>query len=175
MADLRKTAEKILIFEGGFQQWVEDKGNYYKGKLIGTNKGVTPEAYFEVFKKEPTVERIKNLTFDEYVEVLRVKYWNKWRGEQIQNQQLADILVDWTYNSGSWGIKIPQRLLGVDDDGIVGSKTLKALNEADPKQLYLKIWNERKKFYENIVKNNPSQQRFLKGWMNRLNSFKWED
>ena len=173
MADLIKTAKRILKWENSFQQWGADKGNYYKGKLIGTNKGVTPEAYKEVFKKEPTVEAIKNLTFDEYVTVLKVKYWNKWRGDQIENQDLADILVDWVYNSGSWGIKIPQRLLGVDDDGIVGSKTLKALNGLkDPDAFYRKVWDARKKFYDDIVRNNPSQAVFLKGWMNRLNSFK---
>jgi O-methyltransferase involved in polyketide biosynthesis len=31
----------------------------------------------------------------------------------------------------------------------------------------------RKEFYENIVKRNPSQKVFLKGWMNRLNDYNW--
>jgi hypothetical protein len=33
------------------------------------------------------------------------------------------------------------------------------------------IYNARKTFYINIVKNNPKQSIFLKGWMNRLAKF----
>jgi hypothetical protein len=30
---------------------------------------------------------------------------------------------------------------------------------------------ERKAFYEKIIANNPSQEKFRAGWMNRANSF----
>ena len=32
----------------------------------------------------------------------------------------------------------------------------------------------RKAFFLNIVKKNPCQKVFLKGWLNRLNDFKFE-
>jgi hypothetical protein len=35
---------------------------------------------------------------------------------------------------------------------------------------YEEFISVQRKFYENIVKNNPSQSIFLKGWLNRLNS-----
>ena len=100
-------------------------------------------------------------------------------------------MVDWVWASGSHGIKIPQRLLGVNVDGIVGPKTIEAVNFADPKSLFLAIYDERVKFINNIVERSVSeyekkigrkatetellkytQKRFRKGWLNRLSELK---
>jgi len=63
----------------------------------------------------------------------------------------------------------------VKDDGIVGDKTLAAINNyPNQKELWTKLWNRRKKHFEDIVAKNPSQGKFLKGWMNRLKDLKWE-
>ena len=59
-------------------------------------------------------------------------------------------------------------MLGVTADGIVGPKTIAALNNA--KDIKTKVYNARKAYFEAIVKKNPSQKKWLKGWMNRLNS-----
>ena len=53
-------------------------------------------------------------------------------------------------------------------DGIVGPKTITALN--NDKEVKTKVYNARKAYFEAIVKKNPSQKKWLKGWMNRLNS-----
>ena len=37
---------------------------------------------------------------------------------------VANTLVDWLWCSGAWGIKIPQKILGLKVDGIVGEKTI---------------------------------------------------
>lgn len=173
MADLNVTAKRVHELEGGFQRWRSDKGNYYKGVLIGTNKGVTPAAYLKAFGKVPTVKDMKGLTYEQYLYVFRTQYWPKWRGEEIVNQQVADIVVDWFFNSGAWGIRIPQRILGLKEDGIVGPKTIAAVNAQDPKRFFAQVVEARAKFFRNIVKNNASQAVFLDGWLNRLNTFKW--
>ena len=59
-------------------------------------------------------------------------------------------------------------------DGIVGSKTISCINSQNQEEAFKKIWNRRKKFYDSLVAKNPSQKVFLKGWMNRLNAFKFE-
>lgn len=80
--------------------------------------------------------------------------------------------VDWCWASGVYGIKLPQRVLGVKDDGIVGRKTLAAINDyPDKKELFQKLWNRRKKHFQDIAKNG--KEKFLKGWLNRLNDFKY--
>ena len=40
---------------------------------------------------------------------------------KLKDQNVANILVDWVWASGAYGIKIPQRVLGVDVDGRSGS------------------------------------------------------
>ena len=43
----------------------------------------------------------------------------------------------------------------------------------DAEDLFEKIYAARVKFLDNIVKNNLSQKRFIKGWKNRLADFKF--
>ena len=82
------------------------------------------------------------------------------------------MLVDWVFNSGKWGIVIPQRLLKVREDGIVGINTLNAVNSADPDYFFNELLWARKEFYQDIVRKKPTQERFLKGWLNRIESIK---
>jgi len=49
------------------------------------------------------------------------------------------------------------------------------VNSNDAQKVFDKIWIARKEFYEGIVRREPSQAKFLKGWMNRLNEFKFAE
>lgn len=118
---------------------------------------------------------VKLLDPEDFKHILRVGYWDLWNADKIKSQSLANILVDWVYNSGMHGIKIPQRLLGVTADGEVGPKTIEALNAQHPETFFGMLWEAREQFYKNIVANKPSQKKWLKGWMNRLNDFKFID
>lgn len=101
-------------------------------------------------------------------------YWDRWQADRIANQSLANILVDWVWASGVWGIKIPQRLLGVAQDGIVGPVTLAHLAAQDPAEFFALVHAERLKFVDDIVRRKPSQVRFIRGWKNRINEFKFQ-
>ncbi|MEI7983799.1 MAG: putative peptidoglycan-binding domain-containing protein, partial [Bacteroidota bacterium] len=118
-------------------------------------------------------EDIRLLSKADAVSVLRLNYWNRWKADQITNQSLAEILVDWVWCSGKWGIVIPQRLLKVIDDGIVGTTTLFSVNNVNQRGLHSAIFQARKTFIEELVKNHPDQVKFYVGWMNRLNTFKF--
>lgn len=120
-------------------------------------------------------EDVKLLNEKDFQMVLKKNFWDKWKADDIKNQSIANILVDWVWGSGIWGIKIPQRILGVKVDGVVGSKTIDAVNKANQRELFNKIFAERKQFLLNIVKRNPSQKKFIKGWLNRLNDFKFKE
>ena len=92
----------------------------------------------------------------------------------IQNQPLANILVDWVWASGAHGIKIPQRLLGVTVDGIVGPKTIAAVNSRNPRELFDMIKIARFDFIEEICRKRPANNKFKRGWLNRINDFIFE-
>ena len=101
-------------------------------------------------------------------------FWDAWQADRIGDQNVANILVDWAWNSGSYGIKIPQKLLGVTVDGIVGSKTIAAINSRDGKTLFRELKEERIAYIGRICKTRPQNRKFRQGWLNRIESLKYE-
>lgn len=142
------------------------------GVTIGTWRSV---GYDKDGDGDIDVDDLHLLDKEDVIErVLRPYYWNRWRADEILNQSVANILVDWVWASGTHGIKRPQRILGVTPDGIVGPKTLAAVNSMDPMELHFRIKNDRIKFIDEICQRDPSQERFRKGWMNRINALVYQ-
>ena len=80
------------------------------------------------------------------------------------------------WNSGKWGIIKPQQLLGVKADGIVGSKTLAAVNNyPNQRKLFESLKNARKAYIDKVIKKDPKQIVNKKGWLNRINSIVYKD
>jgi lysozyme family protein len=163
MAKFEKFAKKLWDLEGGYVNNPFDRGG-------STNRGITLEVY-QKFYPDKTLADLKELTFSEFVQIAKTLYWDRWKADEIQNQSIAEFLVDWVYNSGVWGIKIPQRILKVEQDGYVGQKTINAINESDGALLFCHLQQAREKFFRDIAHKSPSQLVFLKGWLNRNNSF----
>ena len=169
MANLNLFAPKLFHWEGLFTNDPKDHGG-------PTNMGITLSTWRQIgYDKDGDgdidIDDLHQLTREDVLEVLRIAYWNRWRADEINNQALADILVDWLWCSGKWGITIPQRFLGVPEDGIVGPQTLQRLNNVNPNKFLMQIYNARVCFILNIIKKDPTQKRFERGWFNRLNDF----
>ena len=180
----------ILKWEGGFVNDPADAGG-------ATNKGVTIATWRNVgYDKDGDgdidVQDLKLLSETNVMNrVLKPHYCNRWKADHIHSQKIANILVDWVWGSGKHGIVIPQKMLGVEPDGIVGNKTLSAVNFADPDQLFEALFDARVKFLNDITNESIAKferkigrkatekellkhtnKRFLKGWLNRLNSIR---
>ncbi|MCK9422210.1 MAG: peptidoglycan domain protein [Bacteroidales bacterium] len=169
MARIEILAEKLFRWEGRFVDNPADKGG-------ATNRGVTIATWQSMgFDKDGDGdidrEDIRLLSQDDCLEVLRHFYWDRWRADEIKNQAIANMLVDWLWLSGMWGIIIPQRLLQVADDGIAGPVTITTLNRVNPGEFLIRVYKARLAFIRNIIRNDPSQKVFEKGWINRLNDF----
>ena len=167
MADYRKLKPFILRWEGGY---INDQADLGKQ----TNKGVTLSTYRSVFGKNKTVSDLKKITDEQWEFIFKKFYWDKWKADDIKDQNVANILVDWLWCSGSYGIMIPQRVLGVSVDGIVGSKTIAAINARDGRELFDTIKQERKDYIDRICQTRPQNKKFKKGWLNRINSLDYE-
>ena len=168
MADVKKLAPWIFKWEGGFVNDPDDLGG-------ATNMGVTIGAwkscgYDKDGDGDIDVDDLHLLTREDVVNrVLKPHYWDRWKADDIKSQSVANILVDWVWASGAHGIKIPQRLLGVSVDGIVGPKTLAAVNARNPRELFDMIKIARFDFIEDICRKRPANNKFKRGWMNRIN------
>lgn len=175
MANIEKLIPIILKWEGG-DEYTDDPldlgGATKYGITIATWKtnGYDKDGDGDIDKDD-----VKLISLEDFKTIIKKHYWDKWKADDIKSQSLANILVDWYWGSGSYGIKIPQRLLGVQTDGNVGPKTLSALNKQDPYLFWLLLKEERKNFINAIIYSNPSQIRFKQGWLNRLNDFKFID
>lgn len=168
MANVNQLAPFILKWEGGFVNDPADLGG-------ATNMGVTIGAwkscgYDKDGDGDIDVDDLRLLTREDVVNrVLKPHYWDRWKADDIKSQSVANILVDWVWASGAHGIKIPQRLLGVSVDGIVGPKTLAAVNARNPRELFDMIKIARFDIIEDICRKRPANNKFKRGWMNRIN------
>ena len=171
MAKIEKLIPFILKWEGGFVNDPADLGG-------ATNKGVTIGTFTQFCKSKdrpaPSVQDLKNISDSDWKEIIKSLYWDRWKADDIKSQSVANILVDWVWASGVHGIKRPQRILGVTADGLVGSKTITALNALDAATAFKMIKEDRVKFIDEICKARPANERFRKGWLNRINSIKYE-
>ncbi len=138
--------------------------------MVGITFGTYREYCARKKKPAPTATTLSKLTYTEWFEILKTMFWDRWQADQIANQHVAEILVDWVWTSGSYGITIPQRLLGVKADGIVGPKTLAALNHQNPNEIFQKIKQSRISYIDQICLRRPANTKFRTGWLRRLNS-----
>ena len=171
MARIDNLCKFILSWEGGFVNDPADRGG-------ATNKGVTlstwkAQGYDKNHDGKIDVNDLKLITDDDAMRIMKRNYWDRWKADQIASEPVACLLVDWVWGSGVWGIKIPQDMLGVKADGVVGSKTLRALNAQDAHTFFDRLKARREQYLLDIVKSRPSNKRFLNGWLKRLHNMNY--
>jgi lysozyme family protein len=172
MAKFEEFVGKLLRLEGGYVNHPLDKGGPTKYGVILT---VWQEhGYDKDEDGDIDEEDIKKLSEDDARFIAKKIFWDFFQADMILNSSVAEFIVDWGYNSGRKTVaRIIQRLVNVSADGIFSIKTLAAINCADQQKLFNTIVTARKAFLDNIIKRRPDQIVFHKGWMNRVNSFRF--
>ncbi|ANR86430.1 peptidoglycan-binding protein [Vibrio cholerae 2740-80] len=150
------TAEGGLRDDGGYVNDPTDKGGE-------TKYGISKRAF-------PNVD-IKSLTMDDAVKIYHDNYWkpascDEWAGP------VALLTFDSAVQHGvKPAIKMLQECAGIAGkgvDGLVGKDTRAAVHACDVEYLAARYVLRRSLYYARIIKNNPSQVRFIEGWHNRL-------
>lgn len=172
MADFKKYFSTLIGHEGGYSDHPYDKGGPTKyGVTLGVwiKSGYDKDGDGDIDKDD-----VKLLTLDDAYNIAKKNYWDSVRGDQINNQSIAEFIFDWGYNSGAkTAIKKTQEVLGVVMDGEMGPNTLLHINSSPQEDLFNRLKARREKFFRSIADNDPTQLKFLSGWLNRNNSFKF--
>ncbi len=146
-----KAIQIVLHHEGGYVNNPRDKGGE-------TNFGISKRAY-------PYLD-IARLSKDVAAEIYEKDYWDKCRCDNIP-LGLDLCVVDFAVNAGvSRASKVLQEIVGAEPDGIIGSKTLRAIAErTDVLSMITHYHRLRQTYYESL----DSFQDFGSGWTRRNN------
>ena len=154
----------VLKMEGGFVNDPADRGG-------ATNKGITQATYDAYHDKMSTPHQsVKFITDDEVRAIYGKQYWLEGLLSTL------DLVVFDSAVQHGFGraCKWLQRCLGVTEDGSVGDESRRALLFANQNELVSKYLDIREAFYAKIIANDPSQEKYKRGWANRVDLLKKE-
>lgn len=173
MADFKKYFPTLVKWEGAvFENVPGDAGGPTKyGVILSVWKA---KGWDKDGDTDIDVDDLKLITSNDAMIIAKSHYWDKLKADSIVNQSVAEFIVDFAYNCGvGTSARKVQEVLGIPVDGVVGSITLMAINRANQEDLFNKLKQKRRNLYLAIVARRPSQIKFLKGWLNRNNYFKF--
>jgi len=153
--------DKVMKSEGGYVNNPSDTGGE-------TNLGVTIGAWGAYLGRSIQPGEMKALTREQVKPFYKQMYWDKVRGDDLPSG--VDYAVfDFAVNAGiGRATKFLQRAVGAIDDGAIGPGTLAAIAKTFTKTLLANFSKQKEDFYRGLAEKNASQQKFLKGWLARL-------
>ena len=177
--DFDQILKKTLQWEGGFSDDADDRGGATKfGITIGTLR-----ALHEDLDKDGaiTVEDVRSLTLEKATEIYRRHYFIEPKFHLLP-EAIQPIMFDMGVNHGPGrATRMLQHVINqagfaqISEDGDLGKITIRASDIAYENMghyLINALCDERQAFYNRIVANNPSQEKFIRGWTNRTNDFR---
>ena len=148
---------EVLKHEGGYVNHPKDPGGM-------TNLGVTKKVW-EEWTGAPADEQImRSLTPEAVAPLYKERYWDAVKGDDLPSG--VDLCVfDCAVNSGvSRASRFLQSASAVKADGVIGPKTIEAVNKKYPVSLISDYCAQREAFYRTL----PTFTIFGKGWLRRL-------
>lgn len=171
----------LLKEEGGLANNRSDKGGitnygisikFLKG-LVKDNKSLINELDLNRDKNITPCD-VKNMTRAEAEYIYKTQWWDKYNYGKINYQPLANKIFELAVNIGPYPaslilVKASRRKIvkctsKLDMDIV---NYVNSLSENEKKELMKKLTMLSIQYYFGIVDKNPSQARFLKGWLRR--------
>ena len=169
-ADFQRALTFVLKVEGGYTNDPVDRGG-------ATNKGILQRVYHIYGKAEglrpADVRHILNI---EVEEIYRDAYWLEGDCDRLP-WPVSLVHFDACVNTGvTQAARFLQRAVGAEPDGRIGPKTLEALRalleRETPLAVAERLVRRREPFYRRLAEVDPTQNRFLQGWLNRVEKLK---
>lgn len=172
-----KLTDIILKHEGGYVNIDGDKGGEtYMGVSRKSNPKWNGWSILDQYKPLKYNQKVKDRDLDTLVKRLYSnKFYEPLRIEEIKDMNLAAQLFDHSVNAGiKNGVKLLQKSINeaagtkLKIDGVLGELTMEALENSNQEEVGENYAIGRNQYYKNLVIKNPSQKKFLKGWLNRV-------
>ncbi len=170
---------RMSRFEAGIEWVLKHEGEELTQDPVWTRWGVTlPEMEREGLDLDGDgdvdIEDVKRLTQCEARAFYKRRFWRQIY-EQIADQRVATKLLDYAINMGTWqAVVILQRACravtsyALKEDGVLGAKTLAAVNGSDPGRLLAALCSEGGGVYRQMAAKRPERYyAYLEGWLNR--------
>jgi lysozyme family protein len=193
MADFKEAYKKTMGHEGYYSNDPDDLGGEtWKGIARRFHPKWSGWKIIDAYKNEPNFPNsIKdNYELEEKVkEFYKTVFWDELLGDQIPSQYIGEEMFDTAVNTGvERAVKFLQTALNVlnrheklynnlNVDGAAGHNTLKALKallaiKGEEMVLY-KVLNILQGYhYVTITLKSESQERFMRGWLKRVDFIK---
>lgn len=177
MSDITTMIDDILRREGGFVDHPADRGG-------PTKFGITLKTLSHYIGRVALRSEVEALSEDVAREIYELNYYIAPRIDRLP-EPIRAFIFDSAVNHGPRrGIKFVQSVCNqagyepaLSIDGAMGPKTKRGAEWAQQEMqgIFLKaLIEERRNFYFVIVEASPSQQVFLRGWLNRIDEFEQE-
>lgn len=164
MADFNPAFERMIHDEGGFQltNIPGDRGGM---TYAGIARNQNPHwAGWALVDRQELGGSLTSMVREFY----RINYWDRIRGDEINDQQIAETIFNFAVNAGTGiAIKLAQSVVGAVPDGGIGPKTIELLNRSTAKNFMAAYALTKIKRYAEICNRDRGQSKFLLGWINR--------
>lgn len=163
-------------FEPAYEAMIRDEGGYRLHTVEGDRGGTTYAGIARNFNPSwpgwEFIDRGETPPTAMVREWYRQNYWLPIQGDQITKQAIAASLFNFAVNTSAAGrptvaVKLAQIVVGATPDGVLGPKTLAALNACNEEWFVLRYALAKIARYAEICNRNRSQSKFLLGWINR--------
>jgi lysozyme family protein len=166
-------------FKPAFAFVLQHEDSTRSGKVTVDAGGRTRFGIAEKFHPDLPEEFFTGPAEDALVEAEKIEeheYWAAMRLTEVENQNVANKLFDMGVNMGVLQAAVyAQRAANaltagdarVAEDGVIGSRTLAAINVGDPIAYYQLLGQFSAAYYRHLAAVNPAQAVNLAGWLKR--------
>jgi lysozyme family protein len=158
-------------FEAAFQATMRREGGFVLHTVPGDRGGQTYAGIARNFHPRwpgwAFVDRNETPPTEMVREFYRVEFWDRMRCGQLK-PRTASHLFDFGVNAGiRTAVRLAQVVAGATPDGVIGPRTVDALNAMDETEFEMAYTIAKISRYAEIVNRDRSQSKFLLGWVNR--------
>ena len=176
---MKNTKKKFPLRFWKRSKYIRDDYEADKQSIIDKYKESYPDNFITHINNDEELVKLAKQLF-------KIRYWDPIMGDQLPDQHIANKVYDSGVNLGvgtsvrylQEGLNLLNRnernYADISVDGAFGNNTMNALNE------FLALENNRPDYllkllnimqasrYVDIMRNDPTQEKFARGWLNRV-------